>query len=82
MIIPSRQSTPAVSHQPETGPLGILLCCGGGRFRGVVVSVNTVEVAAPPGVKDIGLNAPVVFGGKLVAENVTEFGNPPAAGVI
>lgn len=48
----------------------------------VVVSVNMVEAAAPPGVNDCGLKAPVVFGGKLDAENVTAFGNPPAAGVI
>ena len=47
----------------------------------VVVRVNVVEAAVPPGVNDGGLKAPVVFGGKLDAENVTAFGNPPVAGV-
>ena len=48
----------------------------------VVVRVNTVEAVEPPGVNDGGLKAPVVFGGRLDAENVTAFGNPPAAGLI
>lgn len=82
VIMPSSPSTAAASHQPVCGPMGAPPCCGGGRVRGVVVRVNTVEATALPGVKDAGLNAPVVLGGKLVAVKVTAFGNPPAAGVI
>ena len=49
--------------------------------RAVVVMESVVDVAAPPGVRLLGLKPALEAEGSPVAENETAFAKPPAPGV-
>ena len=80
MTIPSSANNAVAIHPPEIGPEA-----GPGVVElppdlTVVFSVSMVVTVAFPGVSVVVENTAVVSGGRLEAEKVTGFGNPPVPG--